>query len=175
MTNTYEKHLVALQNADLSWEASKAILDAITELSRVKPHAECAAAKACDVLENGRWWEYLADNIPEDAKEELHSALDMAISALRQQAAEAHSNYKDIDKIEPGDVILWEDCRYYVLAAHHVLSKESDKYITGCISTRACDANGTPLNGKNIIFERSDFASKGFCVELAPKLPREEK
>jgi hypothetical protein len=43
--------------------------------------------EAINILDDGKWWDYLAQDIPEDISKPFYAAVDFALAALREKAA----------------------------------------------------------------------------------------
>lgn len=41
--------------------------------------------RAIEILENGKWWDYLCDNIPDEYHEDIYQATGLAIEALKEK------------------------------------------------------------------------------------------
>ena len=41
--------------------------------------------RAIKILENGKWWDYLCDNIPDEYHEDIYQATGLAIEALKEK------------------------------------------------------------------------------------------
>lgn len=88
--------------------------------------------EAIEVLENGEWWEELAEwyMIVHPEHDKLHDAVDMAISALRQQETVTEhnelTNAQKIRAMSDEELALW-------ICGVYDIEEEHGKFINGII------------------------------------------